>query len=859
MAQVTTQNLKDEKLLQEVSNEYGINNDFMSLLPKSDVILRKAGVDIDIYLEMMKDPQILSVAQKRRAYIQSYSYKIESEDKTTQAFIEDVFKNIDVTNLIAGLFTGVQCGYAVLELIWEVDSKGKYIIQDIKRRNPLRFSFTTNGKLMYKDPQTMQNIEAPYGKFIIYTHDALDDSNKYGNALNSSCFWYWSFKKKGWGFWLNVMQRYGLPPLIYKALENGLDDEDLDNKASSLGAVQSGASIVIDKEEDIKAVDIKADKESFEKFIQLSDQQIAKVYLGSAGLTEQSKYGTYTNSKTQENGLENIVIADLKGFQNSIKKYIIEPLIKFNFGDDVVIPDFYFVKNEDNETTKEDDENNTQEKTTKEKNNNSSKDEKNRENSSENNNSNIVSDIFINSYGNFNGVLTQEDFNLINEFSSDLSNIPDHTKGLENITTKLYSKIKTLLKNDLKFKKLDDNPKEVLKQLQDYSNDLEEKLSEPISYAIFYAKMLAKYETKKQTENFSLDKVKEVFYKVNVYDTELLDFEEARKLFKSKVTLTSEEFELLKDEAKSQAFRIAGVESRKVASLVNEALQNNFNEKGKWKKEAEGTLNSFGYDITGNHLNTIYRTNIFQSYSVAQWSEYKEVEKSFPALRYSAIIDSRTRPTHSALNGKVFLLSDSIWGTIYPPNGYNCRCTTIPVSKKKLKKIKVEDGTSKKWKDFKVDDGFNHNPATSVREVTPANYGKAVDNTITYNDYDLDSVKSFNYRDTLQNERELKNNVEIEDIKNVSVLLQKGKVRYNLIKDILQSPSEIWIQTANNKNNSKSYLSYYIKSYTDTKNNTTKKYAVIVDKYSQVVEVKELANYKGIRAGALIYYTEEVQ
>jgi hypothetical protein len=611
MAQVTTQNLKDEKLLKEVSNEYGINNDFMSLLPKSDVILQKAGVAIDVYLEMMKDPQIIAVAQKRRAYIQSYSYKIESEDKNIQVFIEDVFKNIDVTNLIAGLFTGVQCGYAVLELIWEVDSKGKYIIQDIKRRNPLRFNFTTNGKLIYKDPQTMQNVEAPYGKFIIYTHDPIDDSNKYGNALNSSCFWYWSFKKKGWGFWLNVMQRYGLPPLIYKALENGLDDEDLDNKASSLGAVQSGASIVIDKEEDIKTVDIKADKESFEKFIQLSDEQIAKVYLGSAGLTEQSKYGTYANSKTQENGLENIVIADLKGFQNSIKKYIIEPLVKLNFGDNITTPDFYFIKNdEDNITTKEDDENNTQEKTTKEKNNNSSKNEKNREDTIQNNNSNIVSDNFINGYDNFNnGVLTQEDFNLINEFSSDLSNAPDHTKGLENITIKLYSKIKTLLKNDLKFKKLDDNPKEVLKQLQDYSNNLEEKLSEPISYAIFYAKILAKYETKKQIENFSLDKVKEVFYKVNVYDTELLDFEEARKLFKSKVTLTSEEFETLKDEAKSQAFRIAGVESRKVASLVNEALQNNFNEKGKWKKEAQNILNSFGYDVTGNHLNTIYRTN----------------------------------------------------------------------------------------------------------------------------------------------------------------------------------------------------------------------------------------------------------
>ncbi|WP_285409626.1 phage minor head protein [Pseudomonas sp. FR229a] len=45
-----------------------------------------------------------------------------------------------------------------------------------------------------------------------------------------------------------------------------------------------------------------------------------------------------------------------------------------------------------------------------------------------------------------------------------------------------------------------------------------------------------------------------------------------------------------------------------------------------------------------------------------------------------SIIDSKTRPSHRAMHGQVFHHDDPIWQTIYPPNGFNCRCRVIALT-----------------------------------------------------------------------------------------------------------------------------------------------------------------------------------
>ena len=48
-------------------------------------------------------------------------------------------------------------------------------------------------------------------------------------------------------------------------------------------------------------------------------------------------------------------------------------------------------------------------------------------------------------------------------------------------------------------------------------------------------------------------------------------------------------------------------------------------------------------------------------------------------------MDNRTRPTHAAMNGKIFPIDSPVWDVIAPPNGFNCRCRLRALSAENLK------------------------------------------------------------------------------------------------------------------------------------------------------------------------------
>lgn len=85
-------------------------------------------------------------------------------------------------------------------------------------------------------------------------------------------------------------------------------------------------------------------------------------------------------------------------------------------------------------------------------------------------------------------------------------------------------------------------------------------------------------------------------------------------------------------------------------------------------------------------LKTIYQTNLQQAYMVGQGVVLAEAVDTHPYVRYTAILDGRTRPHHRALHGRVFRQDSPEWRVIEPPNGLNCRCSYSPVSPYRLGK-----------------------------------------------------------------------------------------------------------------------------------------------------------------------------
>ncbi|XXQ69034.1 phage minor head protein [Neisseriaceae bacterium B1] len=108
---------------------------------------------------------------------------------------------------------------------------------------------------------------------------------------------------------------------------------------------------------------------------------------------------------------------------------------------------------------------------------------------------------------------------------------------------------------------------------------------------------------------------------------------------------------------------------------------------------------------TPYRLKTIYLTNLQSAYMAGRYAEMIAAKDTHPYWQYVAINDKRTRETHRKLHGRVYAADDAVWGSLYPPLDYRCRCRVRPLSRErgekqvlpspKLETITVDIGENK--------------------------------------------------------------------------------------------------------------------------------------------------------------------
>lgn len=175
---------------------------------------------------------------------------------------------------------------------------------------------------------------------------------------------------------------------------------------------------------------------------------------------------------------------------------------------------------------------------------------------------------------------------------------------------------------------------------------------------------------------------------------EPLPMEAAAKFWRDKVKLGPGKFSRLSDEAKIRAFGISGIakgdELTTVFNALTAAIEKGISY-GEFKKECAEIFARRGW--TGKRewrVQNIFRTNIQTAYNSGRWKEQKQLADTFPYLQYNAVNDRRTRPTHKAMDGKVFPIGHPFWDTWYPPNGYRCRCSTISLTERQVKRMGLQ-------------------------------------------------------------------------------------------------------------------------------------------------------------------------
>lgn len=196
--------------------------------------------------------------------------------------------------------------------------------------------------------------------------------------------------------------------------------------------------------------------------------------------------------------------------------------------------------------------------------------------------------------------------------------------------------------------------------------------------------------------------------------------------WQSRAKLTATQAKALGEGARSRAFYVTGLAEMDMVNLVHggiaEALENG-ETLADFKKRIAEVIEREGWK--GHRVETVFRTSMQSAYSAGRYAKQRAVKELLPYWRYVTVGDSRVRPSHAMLSGKVFPADHPFWAENYPPNGFKCRCAVQALSKGQVRRrglnVETEIPGDSVWTDPKTsmehhvarpgaDDGFRNNP-----------------------------------------------------------------------------------------------------------------------------------------------------
>jgi len=132
-------------------------------------------------------------------------------------------------------------------------------------------------------------------------------------------------------------------------------------------------------------------------------------------------------------------------------------------------------------------------------------------------------------------------------------------------------------------------------------------------------------------------------------------------------------------------------------------------------------------------LRTIFDTNMRMAYHAGRWMQIWRNRALLPFIKYSAILDNRVRPLHRAWNGTVLPVEHDWWNTHYPPCGWLCRCTVVPMTRRQAERAGITESApsapSRRWFNERsgeyeevpagVDPGFQYNVGKLAMDLGP--------------------------------------------------------------------------------------------------------------------------------------------
>jgi phage gp29-like protein len=325
-------------------------------LPNPDPILRKMGRAEQVYQAILLDPHVIGEVRSIRGSFRSHQYRLEvgqDNDSKAAAALELCEQWMQTTRpnpvsdwleVMWQMSASVLTGYAVHELVFDLVD-GKYLPTQVLDRPAARLRFNADGAPMLISKGDFNGKPVEPWQFIVSRHMATM-SNPYGLALLSACFWAWTFKTGGWGYFVKYCERHGLPWPVGR-YPVGTNDADQDKLAEALASMVDAGYVVAQDGTGLELLTPSSSGSNLpqERLITLCNREMSKALTSQAMVGEALEVGSRAASVTAQDRQNSVHDSDrdiAAAGMNQLFKWI----TLFNFGDGVSPPTLEFFKQE---------------------------------------------------------------------------------------------------------------------------------------------------------------------------------------------------------------------------------------------------------------------------------------------------------------------------------------------------------------------------------------------------------------------------------------------------------------------------------------------------------------------------------
>lgn len=272
-------------------------------------------------------------------------------EEIAQAVREDIVDDEAFEDLLTGALDAMGKGWAAVEIAWALDGArwkpaASYDAMAYEWRDPrwFRWDRETGRELrLIDEADPAFGVPLPANRFCVH-RPQLKMGLPVRGGLARLAAWGFLFKFYAVKDWAAFCETYGQPLRVGK-YGAAATSADIDVLYQAVAMIGTDCAAVIPEAMTIEFVNALQGSSSsgasiYQAFAEFMDRQVSKAVLGQTGTTDMQKGGGFAQAKVLDGVRVDLRDSDALQLARTVRRDVIAPYVRFNFGMDAAIPGF---------------------------------------------------------------------------------------------------------------------------------------------------------------------------------------------------------------------------------------------------------------------------------------------------------------------------------------------------------------------------------------------------------------------------------------------------------------------------------------------------------------------------------------